>query len=536
MSVCSTHLPYKTTGYFSKLVNNYLESDTLLQPFYTYKPDASGITEAITDRQNHPVDRQLLADTLLRQYKQHNSTLYEAVSSNIQLLRKDSTFTITTAHQPNLATGYLYFIYKITHAIKLANDLKVQYPQLDFVPVYYMGSEDNDLDELGKFRYNGKVFRWDGGGQKGAVGRMSAGSLKNLLHELFNIIGPPGDNRDALVELFTNAYLHHDTIGSATHYLVNELFGRYGLVVLDPDDTDFKRSISHIIEDDLLNHTANSIVSKDITELEKNYPSQAYPRDINLFYLGNNLRERIEHHGDTWVVLNTDIHFSKEQLLEELKTHPEKFSPNVILRGLLQETILPDVAFIGGGAEVAYWLQLNNLFRHYNVFFPPVLLRQSVLWINKNASELKSITNISTELLFKHNDELVKEYVIAHSNADWHTTEEASSIEKVLLDLQGKARTIDPTLERAAGASIAKIKKQLAVLEQKMLRAEKRKQATDTARILKLKEHLFPSGSLQERTENYIDYFLEYGDDFIATLIRSIAPLRNEFLILEDKR
>src|SRR5690606_36563786 len=91
---------------------------------------------------------------------------------HLAVLAEPTTFTVCTAHQPNLATGYLYFVYKILHAIKLAEALNAAHPEHRFVPVYYMGSEDADLDELGTFRYVGKKFVWDAGGQKGAVGRM----------------------------------------------------------------------------------------------------------------------------------------------------------------------------------------------------------------------------------------------------------------------------------------------------------------------------------------------------------------------------
>lgn len=534
MDTHCTYIPYKQTGSFSPLVTDYLAQSDSLQPFYTYSTDEAGIQQGIADRAKFPVNRNVLVTTLEAQYR--SLECCDAVKDNIAALAYDNTYTICTAHQPNLLTGYLYFIYKIAHAIQLARHLNEQHPDKKFVPVYYMGSEDNDLDELGTFRYAGNKYVWDGNGQQGAVGRMNPESLKTILNDLFRVLGPPGEHTEQLKDILQQAYLHHHTIGAATRYLVNELFGRYGLVVLDPDEAAFKKEIQHIIKDDLLQHTANGIVSKQAELLAQQYKSQAYPRDINLFYLHDNLRERIEKSSHTWIVLNTDIAWTEQELLAELEAHPERFSPNVILRGVLQESILPNVAFIGGGAEVAYWLQLKELFIYYKVFYPAILLRQSVLWIEPKAAELQQKLGISTEELFQSYEELAKAHVSDNSQHNLSTADEQKAFEAVIQQLKDKAVSLDPTLGASAEAALAKVKHQLDVLEQKMLRAEKRKHDTELQRIAKLKNMLFPNNSLQERIENFIEYYPLYGQAFIDTVVSNIAPLKNEFLVIEGNR
>jgi len=525
-----TYLPYSQTGYFSQLVVDYLEQKDNLRAFYTFSPNGAGINKAVEERGKFPVDRQLLVNTLQKQYSGLQTT--KAVTDNIAALANENTFTICTAHQPNLLTGYLYFIYKIAHAIQLANHLNESHPGKRFVPVYYMGSEDNDLEELGTFRYGGKKYSWDAAGQAGAVGRMNTASLKTLLDELFKVLGPPGEDTEQLKELLHKAYLQHNTIGKATCYLVNELFGKYGLIVLDSDDAAFKRAILPVMKDDLLHHNANRIVTEQAGKLAEQYKTQAYPRDINLFYLQDNLRERIERKDDRWLVLNTAISWSEQELVEELETHPERFSPNVILRGLLQESILPNVAFIGGGAEVAYWLQLKELFNHYKVFYPVILLRQSVLWIEPVAGELQEKTGMRTEDLFKPNQQLVNEYVATRSDGNWKTNEERDAIEAIMVQLRQKAASLDPTLAASAEAALTKMKHQFTVLEKKMFRAEKRKHDTELKRVARLKEMLFPNGTLQERVENFIEYYSRYGHDFIDTIVRNTQPVKNEFLVI----
>jgi bacillithiol biosynthesis cysteine-adding enzyme BshC len=525
-----THLSYSETGYFSKLVTDYIGANAALKEFYNYTPDLKGIEKAIKERAKFPVNRKLLADVLRKQYAALD--MHKNVAQNLDLLELENSFTVCTAHQPNLLTGYLYFIYKIVHAIKLASELKKAFPHNNFIPVYYMGSEDNDLDELGVFRYGDKKFRWDAAGQTGAVGRMNTESLKPLLDELFKLLGPPGENCEELKTIITKAYLEHHTISAATQYLVNELFGRYGLVVLDPDEAAFKQAFIPVMQDDLLNQTAYSIVSAQIEKLETNYKAQAQPRSINLFYLKDNLRERIEKKGEKWIVVNSTISFTKDELLNELNEYPERFSPNVILRGLFQETILPDVAFIGGGAEVAYWLQLKTLFENYKVFYPAILLRQSILWIEPGNAKRQEQLGLSVQDIFKNEAELVRQYIAKNSSDEWQTDEEAKAIEQILNELKRKATSLDPTLRASAEAALAKIKYQLQVLEKKMLRSEKKKMQEQLLKITRLKNALFPNNSLQERVENFSEYFIQYGQRYLDILHDSMEPLRSEFLII----
>jgi bacillithiol biosynthesis cysteine-adding enzyme BshC len=527
-----TYIPYRATHSFSALVYDYTEAATSLTPFYTFQPDAAGLAAAIAEREQYPTDRNALVQVLRRQYEKLPEQ--EAANRNIELLLQDNTFTVCTAHQPNLLTGYLYFIYKIVHAIKLAETLKAEHPDKHFVPVYYMGSEDNDLDELGTFRYGGTRYVWDADGQTGAVGRMHTQSLKPLLDQLFLRLGPPGPQLNELKRLIKEAYLQHDTIADATQFLVHELFGRFGLIVLNPDEPELKRLFIPVLRDDLLQHTALPIVQQQSDLLEKQYKAQAYPRPVNLFYLKDNIRERIERNGDTWSVLNHDIHWNETALLAELEAHPERFSPNVILRGLFQETILPDVAFIGGGSEVAYWMQLKPLFEHYQVYFPAVVLRQSIQWIDANAAARMQQLELGIRDVFESQETLLRNHIARHSDADWTATGEKESFARLIAELGAKAAAIDPTLAYSAGAVLKKVNYQLEVLEQKMYRAEKKKAAVAAERITLLRGLLFPGGGLQERTDNFMDHFLKYGHDYFDLLLAAVAPLKNEFLVISE--
>lgn len=216
-----TRLSYESTGYFSSIVTDYLTQSVELRSFYTYEPNLAGIKEAIAARQQFATPRNILVDSLTEQYR---SVATDAtVAANIIALADKKTFTVVTAHQPNIFTGPLYFIYKILHTIQLAAHLSEQLPAYRFVPVYYMGSEDADIDELGQISVDGNKLSWNTA-QTGAVGRMKVD--KDLIQLLNAIEGQTGvlPFGKELSELFRQAYVYGRTIQEATLDLVNNLF------------------------------------------------------------------------------------------------------------------------------------------------------------------------------------------------------------------------------------------------------------------------------------------------------------------------
>lgn len=529
---CTTELiDYVDTGYFSSLVLDYLKEDEKLVPFYKYSPRNPDFEKIITTRKKIPTNRQLLVEELQSAYA--NLETDEAVTKNIRLLSDENTFTICTAHQPNLFTGYLYFIYKIVHAIKLAVSLKKQFPQYNFVPVYYMGSEDNDLEELGTVYLDGKVYQWETK-QSGAVGRMQPEKIAPLIDEITKKLGNNEDARE-IKHLLQQAYLHHPDIQSATLYLVNALFSRFGLVVINADTPGFKRTILPMMEEEIFEQRSLPIVNQTIEQLSQHYHAQATPREINLFYLETQLRERIVREGDQWRVLNTDKVFNRQQMKLELHDHPERFSPNVILRGILQETILPNIAFIGGGGELSYWMELKALFDHFKVPFPLLMLRNSVLWADdKSVKRLKKI-NLQPKDLFADTETIIGEFVKKNTQEELVLKEEYLEIEKLYSELEHKAANIDVTLKASVGTERTKALRSIGKLEHKFLRAEKNKFGWQTELIRKAKSRLFPRNGLQERVENILPFYALYGRQFIDILYHNLDPMNREFTIIKEK-
>lgn len=523
-----SNISYSQTGYFNQLVIDFLADHPHLRSFYKYSSLSPDFEAAIKAKKSHTQHRDVLVAALQDQY--NGLQITDHVKNNISILGEANTFTVTTAHQPNIFTGYLYFVYKILQTIKLAGQLHEKYPQYKFVPIYYMGSEDADLEELGHVYIGGKNINW-ATSQQGAVGRMQPEGFEDLFKTIQSALGY-GPHADELMAMMRKAYLEHENIQQATLYLVNELFGRYGLVVLVPDSPQLKRLYIPVMWDELLHQHSHRIVNETITNLSHHYKVQANPREINLFYLTPTARERIVQLGDTYKVLHMPVEFTKETLEKELQEHPERFSPNVILRGLFQETILPNVAFIGGGGEIAYWLELQGLFEHYRVPFPVLLLRNSFLLADMPSVERLHKLGLDIQDLFRDADSLINEFVTRHTNAALVLKDEYDAIEKLFDELSLKAENIDITLVKTVESERSKAIKSIGKLEHKFLRAEKRKFAWQTDQIRVLKQRLFPANSLQERKENFMPWYILQGPAFFDLILEHLEPVTDQFGII----
>ena len=531
MDCTAQRLTYQQTGTFSKIVLDYLNDSPQLRSFYSHRPDLDGIRNAIAERKNFSTNRKVLVDQLQKQYSKVDAS--EAVKKNIALLLQENTFTITTAHQPNLFTGPLYFIYKILHVIKLANELKQQLPEHNFVPVYYVGSEDADFEELSYCNINGVKYQW-ATQQNGAFGRMLIDKhITKLIDDISGqlLVQPHGKE---IVDALRNCYKEKTSIQDATFAFVHLLFAQYGLIVLIADAKELKQEMIPVFEDELMNRSSSKQIELTTVQLEQHYKVQAGGRDINLFYFDEDLRERVEANGDGYTVANSTIKFSKDEMLQELKAHPERFSPNVILRGLYQETILPNIAFIGGGGELAYWLELKAVFEHYKVPFPVLVLRNSFLIIEQQWNEKINKLGFSMADLFLPETELLNRLVKRETNNKVQLNGSYAKAEQLYETLKEQAAAIDTTLLQHVDALKTKTLYRLQELEKKLLRAEKRKFAEQQYQIQQIKQNLFHGNSLQERKESFLSFYAKWGKEIIAELYKHSPALEQEFVVLSE--
>jgi bacillithiol biosynthesis cysteine-adding enzyme BshC len=532
MVLSAEFIDYVKTGYFSKTVADYIAGDAGLKPFYQHPVSLEGVKAAIQQRKKINTDRKLLVDVLTKQYS--NIKLTPKQQLNIQQLSNTDTFTITTAHQPNIFTGPMYFIYKILHTIKLAETLQTQLPENKFVPVYYMGSEDADLDELGHIYIDGEKFEWKTS-QTGAVGRMKVDkALIELIQRIEGqlLIYPFGKE---IIDLMKSFYTEGTTIEQATFKLVNELFAEYGLIILLPDNADLKRSFIPIIEKELKTEFSHKAVAETVAAFPPEYKVQASGRELNMFYLKDDKRERIEMHNAQFSILNFQLKLSEADIIKELNEHPERFSPNVILRPVFQEFILPNVAFIGGGGEIAYWLELKKVFEAVNVPYPMLIVRNSFMVISKEIKALAEKLQFTPIDLFKKEIDLLNVLVKRDTDQRLTLEQEKKNICAIYKDIKSVVAPIDTTLNQHVQSLHLQTIKKLEALEKKMLRAEKRKFQTQQRQLQKIKAALFPHNNLQERIDSILPYYALQGKDFIKALYENSLSLEQQFGILTEK-
>ncbi|WP_200975499.1 bacillithiol biosynthesis cysteine-adding enzyme BshC [Echinicola sp. 20G] len=509
------------TGQFSPLFIDYIQKKTDLKPFYHQYPSLENF-KAVIEKRNFGKDkRKVLKEALHQQYE--GFELSEATTKNLDSLEEANTFTVTTGHQLNLFTGPLYFIYKIVSTINLARQLQEAYPDYRFVPVYWMASEDHDFEEINHFSYEGKKYSWETN-QKGAVGDFELdGSMDDFIKEI--TFAP---------DFFKQAYREQKTLADAVRYYVNHLFGEKGLVIVDGHDTSLKGLFKEVIKDDLLTNSANELVNKQTERLEElGYKSQIFPREINFFYLDKGIRSRIVKNGSVYEVLDTGKQFSEQEMLALVESSPEIFSPNVVLRPLYQEYILPNIAYLGGPAEVAYWLQLKLVFDHYQTDYPMVMPRNFAMIKGKNASRKAEALGLSNKQLFVPYESWKKEYVKNNAQSDLSLEKEKEALSAIFEEMGMAAAEVDPTLKNSAEAAKTRALKVIEHFGKKLRRGEERNLETDLQRMKSLKEILFPGGTPQERKSNFLEFYLK-DEQFIEKLYTHFDPLDFNYIILEE--
>jgi bacillithiol synthase len=522
-------IDYHQTHAFSKLFLDYVDGEEKLKEFYQFAPSLTSIPNAIAKKSKENINRNLLVDRLTHQYK--NIKLSKSVEKNISSLTDKNTYTITTGHQLAIYTGEWYFIFKIITAINMAKEAKELYPEYNFVPVFWMASEDHDFEEINHIHLKKETFEWK---EKvsGPTGRLKVDPLTTLTESLSHfLVGKK--YTEALISVFKLAYTKGNTLAEGTRILVNELFKDDGLVIIDADDSELKKSWSGVIEKELReasNFNACTLQSEKLLSLQ--YPTQVYPREINLFYLLDGYRERIVKENDVYQTNDGKYFFEKDTIFTELKNHPERFSPNVVLRPLYQESILPNLSYIGGPGEIAYWLQLKTMFEQNQVSYPILAWRNSFMIMDKKDKTRWNELGIEMEKVFNSVFELENEYVSKHQQEKINLAEEKIVLEQYIEAIKQKAISVDENLQFSLKGMEKRILGMMERIEHKIWKAEKRKFKTQLTQISTIKQKYFPNGKLQERYDNFSFWYATCGRDGMEILKKETKVLQKDFKIL----
>jgi bacillithiol biosynthesis cysteine-adding enzyme BshC len=526
-------LDYKQTHRYANLFLDYLEQNKTVKPFFNRFPHIKNFEFQIKEKLknfNHS-NRKILVDVLNNQYGKIKTS--KLTLNNIDLLQKNNTFTITTGHQLNLFTGPIYTFYKIISVINTCRDLKLSFPKYNFVPIFWLASEDHDFEEINHFNFKNKKLEWTSDKASGAVGELKICSFSKVYNELKTLL-PQNDNSAYLLSLFEDSYLKHANLSDATLYLYNELFKDYGLVLLEPNHPKLKSCIKNYIKSEVFDQKMHYNTSKATDQLlENNYHKQVTPRKINLFYKTNNLRERIIYRNDKFYVNNTDISFNKSEIESEIENHPECFSPNALFRPLYQEVLLPNLSYIGGAGELSYWLQLKSSFQSYGVTFPMLQMRNSALLFSKKTHKKLNKLEVDINNLFLSQTELTNQHTKRISKIKIDFSDCKQHLSKQFKSLYELAEKTDKTFLNAVAAQEKKQHNGLDKLEKRLLKAQKRKLDDELKRLTKIQNELFPEGNLQERHSNFFEFYVSYGKELIPKLIKNLNPFDFCFSLIE---
>lgn len=503
-------IPLAQTNQFGKLFLDYINQKEQVRPFYGHYPNLENFELQLKDKAEFSTThREALVAALSEQYQ----GIEHAPINQIKSLSDKKTFTVTTGHQLNIFSGPLYFIYKIVSTINLAKKLKETYPSYQFVPVYWMATEDHDFEEIAHFRLFGKDYEWEKEA-KGAVGRLDTTGIEEIIAQI-----------GEMPEFFKQAYGKSQSLADATREYVNHLFGKEGLVIVDADHSKLKALFKEQTKADLLDNMSAEKALLTTQELEsEGYKTQIYIRGINFFYLIDGLRERIEKHGSIYRVVNTDLKFTAEELEAEIENYPDRFSPNVVLRPVYQEVILPNLAYLGGPSEVAYWLQLKGVFDAFSIPFPMIMPRSFALIGNQTVTKRLNKLGIEAEELFKDQQVLKNELVDRNSDNEIKLNAELALLQEAFDKIAKKATEVDQSLKGFVAAEGQKAAKSVQNIEKRLKKAEERKQDTSISQLIRLKDQLFPNGSAQERVDNFLNFYLN-DEQFIEKLLNQLDAL-----------
>ncbi|TAE16449.1 MAG: bacillithiol biosynthesis cysteine-adding enzyme BshC [Bacteroidetes bacterium] len=512
-------LPFEATHAFSNIFLDYVAEKPALRDFYAFAPRIGHFAQMIANKKFEPSQRQTLVEALKQQY----ATVPNAPTAQIEALLQPNTFTVTTGHQLCLYTGPMYFVYKILTTIRLAEELKKNYPDYHFVPIFWLASEDHDFEEVNHFHLFGQKITWEST-QKGAVGKFATAELANVFAQMQERL----PNWEAI-------YLESNNLAEATIRLVHTLFGQYGIVSLDADSPALKQALRPVMERDIFEQASYLPVQQTNERLaQAGYKAQVNPREINFFYLREGFRERIVQTEKGFQTVQGEYAFTANALKQEIAEHPERFSPNVMLRPLYQEMILPNLAYIGGPGELAYWLQFKQLFETYNVAMPVLFPRNFGLIIQKTVGKKIAKLNFSMQDLFLPEAEQ-KAKITAQTTGEPVSLEaQRHAIETTFQAIAQAGEVWDKTLIGSIDAEKHKTLKGIEQLEKRLRKAQEAKAETELKQLASIREKIFPQGNLQERHDNYLNFSLN-NSSVLHTIYQTLEPFNNQLFVWQEE-
>ncbi|EJL67624.1 bacillithiol biosynthesis cysteine-adding enzyme BshC [Chryseobacterium populi] len=471
--------------------------------------------------------RNVLSDAFEKQLS--NLILSARQKENIENLKQPNTFTITTGHQLNLFSGPVFFVYKILQTIKTCTYLKENFPDFDFVPIYWMASEDHDFAEINHFKTENNYYE---------INEKSGGPVGRIkINDTFFISEFEKEFKDSifgteLTLMLKEAYKTGNTLTDAIKTLVNRLFSDLGLLILDGDSKELKTQVKDIFKDELLHFSLQNTSKEKVNFLTAKYGKvQVNPREINLFYFSET-RDRIDFDGQKYNIIDKNIQFTESEIINELENSPEKFSPNALMRPVYQEKVLPNLAYIGGNAEIMYWLELKDYFSKINIPFPILIPRNSMLFLKEKTLKKTDKLNLKIEDFFQNFTNLTNNKILEDHAILKLLDEKESLLVNQFSQLKSAAETTEKSFGNMVRAEEIRQLKSFMRMKKRLLHAEKIKQNELLERLENLFLDVHPSKTWQERVYNFSVFFADYGYSWLETCLEEMVVQESKLIIV----
>ncbi len=531
---------------FPDLFVDYCRAYDRVADFYAGDWRERAEWQAAADRAaRRPVDRDPLADILREQNEAWGAG--GATLKNIEALRDPETVAVVTGQQVGLFTGPLYTIYKTITTLQLAQALAAETGRT-VVPVFWVEGEDHDADEIARthiLQHNEvvpleyEVPEPPEGQNHGAVGRYSLaeGPLQAVLDRLDEAL-PPSDFKPAVMEHIRAAYQPGASIEDAFARLQHVLFDEEGLVCINPDDARLKSLTRPLFRREIESPRAPAARIEATSQAlrDQGYHAQVRARPTNLFWLGEAGRQAIDLGEDgTFVLRGGDWTPTRDELLDRLEAEPERFSPNVVLRPLMQDVLLPTTAYVAGPGEVSYFAQYGEVYEWANVDMPLIYPRASVSLVEGKVQKVLDKYDLSVPDLSTDLDMLFQEVVLDAMEVDVDAIFEDAmrDLHRAVNDLKPNVEAVDRSLVSSVEATRSALANEMEELKQKVVRAEKRQQDEVHAQLGKAHVNLRPEGALQERTINVLYFLNKYSLGLLDELNDALSTDTSEHQVVQ---
>jgi bacillithiol biosynthesis cysteine-adding enzyme BshC len=518
----------------SKLYTDYLENFEKVRKYYSvdFSNDEELRNYFAKALANFAPKRKTLVDVLRNQNSRLNTS--QTYDPLLESLSKDNALAVVTGQQVGLFCGPLYTLFKAISAIKLASELKERFPEFEFVPVFWLEGDDHDLEESNHIHLlNGAsdVVRVEAiltNGEEENLHPLSEIRFDASIEQVFQQVDAlltASEFKPALMQMLATCYKEGETYSTAFAKTLTKLLGKNAILLIDPYDAEVKKILKPIFEREFQSYPRTSEeVIKQSAELEENYHLQVKPRVINIFYIEDGIRRGLEPIGSGISLRGTKRKLMPEQVRTILETKPESFSPNVVLRPVCQDYLLPTAGYVAGPGEVAYFAQLKGVYQHFGVEMPPLFPRATATILERRIKKIMEKYQLDFSDAFIEFDLLMKKALAAANpeNIPGEFEKTTVDIKNSVERLEPLVARVDPTLKGTMDSTVSRIVHLLQHFEEKTTTAYHRKNEQVLQQTRKFQHSLYPNRELQERVLNFTYFYNKYGEEFVNLLFREL--------------